>query len=545
MSHKNTSAKGAKKELPQPSKYNLRGVTNYPEKYKDYVNHEFPVDTSSKDEPVRKRLKSSTVKSDPESVVIEKAVKVPSPVEEIAITNEASSKLRIPRKVTKPAKIGSDLDELPITRCETFCTILPKTQKWLRYEFFYSILEHELYLGDDADFNYLFLKSFPTLGTRMLNLPQWRCIKRLLGKPRRFSAAFLREEMDANEIKRQKLRMINNRNLNILTDNFVHELPHKIPKDLAIGTPVLAKIVKPSEGIEGVFYGKIGEIKENAYTFIFHDDIRKPMTVPDTDIMTESLPELVSTKSVVEAYRASIKTGYKPLSEGSAAIVKDERSDLAKCPPPRVPVAKDVKIGNHPSRMLVNIAKLHKILETKTTIVNQMGELNNESEAAHLGTTEYAPELKIPYAKFCEQLTEVNNLIKSGLKELNDHVSNMNPIPTNEAVFKSHKMPAYLDQLARVHGETKVRHAAILSRGKFKNPKFHNLLVDLNVLMCQLQLYGKAKMNLSDLVTLKDSVDAIKQKVHKDNLDHFENYVEVPFTRFFKMIQRRWYEDHA
>lgn len=67
-------------------------------------------------------------------------------------------------------------------------------------EFFYSGVDQQLFF--ENDFVLLMKEYFPNLKTRKLRKPEWREIRRLMGKPRRCSQAFFDEEHQSLEAKR-------------------------------------------------------------------------------------------------------------------------------------------------------------------------------------------------------------------------------------------------------------------------------------------------------------------------------------------------------
>lgn len=73
-------------------------------------------------------------------------------------------------------------------------------RRWVYYEWFYSNIDRALLLGEN-DFERCLKQLFKRLKTRTLTKVQWSMIRRLIGKPRRCSSAFLmkKEEIWKNE----------------------------------------------------------------------------------------------------------------------------------------------------------------------------------------------------------------------------------------------------------------------------------------------------------------------------------------------------------
>ena len=115
---------------------------------------------------------------------------------------------------------------------------LPKAHRWVCYEFFYSNIDRVLFEGEN-DFMVCLRESFPQLKTRRLTRVEWCKVRRLMGKPRRCSAAFFAEERAELARKRYKIRLLQQRKQGDIT-NF-KDLPDNIPLQLTIGARVTAR----------------------------------------------------------------------------------------------------------------------------------------------------------------------------------------------------------------------------------------------------------------------------------------------------------------
>eukprot|EP00061_Rhincodon_typus_P016851 g45279.t1 len=176
---------------------------------------------------------------------------------------------------------------------------LPKAHKWCIYEWFYSNIDKPLFEGDN-DFCVCLKESFPNLKTRKLTRVEWGKIRRLMGKPRRCSAAFFAEERAALQVKRQKIRLLQQRKVTELSQ--YKDLPDEIPLPLVIGTKVTARL----RGFhDGLFTGQIDAVDTiNAtYRVTFDRTGLGTHTVPDyevlrlllsRDLMASRIPALFS-----------------------------------------------------------------------------------------------------------------------------------------------------------------------------------------------------------------------------------------------------------
>jgi len=78
---------------------------------------------------------------------------------------------------------------------------LPKARRFVFCEYFYSGVDQQIFLSEN-EFAQLMKESFPNLKCTKMRKPEWREVRRLVGRPRRCSQAFLNEEREALEEKR-------------------------------------------------------------------------------------------------------------------------------------------------------------------------------------------------------------------------------------------------------------------------------------------------------------------------------------------------------
>ncbi|KAG5452096.1 Protein lin-9 [Clonorchis sinensis] len=143
-----------------------------------------------------------------------------------------------------------------------------KTNKfcdWLGYEWLYSIIDREIFLGPN-DFQLILREHFPTLKTRNLRRSHWGIIRRMIGRPRRFSATFLAEERQSVQGKRRNLQYLqqiaSTGSLGPMAsehlDSLLNCLPlnTRIPPRLPIGTKLCVRLYSP---VQGLFLGVVQE----------------------------------------------------------------------------------------------------------------------------------------------------------------------------------------------------------------------------------------------------------------------------------------------
>jgi len=145
---------------------------------------------------------------------------------------------------------------------------LPKAHRWVIYEWFYSNLDQPLFCYNKPnDFQLCLNDIFPQLKTRNLRRTEWCQIRKLMGKPRRCSAAFLEEERETLKRRREKLREIYlNSNIDNLND--YQDLPDTISLPLIIGSKCTVLYKKTHDGL---FDGTINaiDLKNGTYRVSF------------------------------------------------------------------------------------------------------------------------------------------------------------------------------------------------------------------------------------------------------------------------------------
>ncbi|KER30245.1 hypothetical protein T265_03300 [Opisthorchis viverrini] len=147
--------------------------------------------------------------------------------------------------------------------CNMFKT--NKFCEWLGYEWLYSIVDREIFLGPN-DFQLILREHFPTLKTRNLRRSHWGIIRRMIGRPRRFSATFLAEERQSVHGKRRNLQYLqqvaSTGSLGPMAsehlDSLLNCLPltTRIPPRLPTGTKLCIRLYSP---VQGLFLGVVQE----------------------------------------------------------------------------------------------------------------------------------------------------------------------------------------------------------------------------------------------------------------------------------------------
>lgn len=130
---------------------------------------------------------------------------------------------------------------------------------------------------------------------------EWFYIRQALGRPRRFSQAFVRSEMELLEQQRDMVRMLQ-QGLQPETSGNI-PLPQEIPLPLAMGQRVLAR-APAVPGIPGglIFPGYVLAIccADCAYRIEFDAPSIGVRTVSDIDVSPVKQPQMISVKELLK-----------------------------------------------------------------------------------------------------------------------------------------------------------------------------------------------------------------------------------------------------
>ncbi|KAK3103727.1 hypothetical protein FSP39_021405, partial [Pinctada imbricata] len=164
-------------------------------------------------------------------------------------------------------------------------------------------------LLEENDFCNCLKENFPQLKTRCLRRVEWCKIRRLLGKPRRCSSAFFREEREALEIRRNKIRLLQKRKVSELQG--FKELPDEIPEHLVIGTKVTARLRRPQEGL---FTGTVDafDTVSNSYRISFDSPELGTHSIPDYEVLSNEHQETVPLSAFQQCYRTGSANMFSP-----------------------------------------------------------------------------------------------------------------------------------------------------------------------------------------------------------------------------------------
>ncbi|KAK0417234.1 hypothetical protein QR680_012897 [Steinernema hermaphroditum] len=418
---------------------------------------------------------------------------------------------------------------------------LPKARRWVYCEYFYSGVDQQIFLGDN-EFCQLLRESFPNLRCRTMNRQEWRTIRRLIGKPRRCSQAFLNEERQVLEAKREKIRQIYDGTCYQIAD--YNDLPQRLPRPLAVGMKVYARVRHPKDGI---YAGTIDAVLPDSYRIVFEkEEMIPPMNIRDSEVMAEQRLELVSMTYFLEMNRASMPHSAKQQLAMSSPYASHPRSIESRnipsssqysssssfpSPTKRYNSSRDEKVGNFPVRMLVILVKLAKLIETKRQYLQQVTAMNDEAQRMNLVTTSYPEPFKEKYARLVVDIELLNKMLKSYLTGINEYNAALLPhLSENSATTR----PEALRKLCNTHATQIVKHC---NNGlNVQDRHCLQLITSLTALLLQVRSLGQQKCTPYDLNSLSESINDIRAQIFPKNAGHFQDTVEIHMKQIYSMM---------
>ncbi|KAE8744983.1 hypothetical protein FOCC_FOCC008395 [Frankliniella occidentalis] len=391
---------------------------------------------------------------------------------------------------------------------------LPKAHKWVCYEWFYSNIDKTLFEGDN-DFMVCLRESFPQLRTRKLSRVEWCQMRRMMGKPRRCSVAFFEEERRELELKRTKIRLLQQRKLTDLSQ--CRELPDEIPLQLVIGTRVTARLRKPQDGL---FTGSIDAVdtSNNTYRITFERPGLGTHSVPDYEVLSTEAPEMISLSSFASKFRPrqSLQSGT-PLGSGISSILSSGLlgSDSS---------AQRSGINGLPAKLLDTLVRLQKILNIKKGKIKVLRSLNADAERKKSFGEPITELFQRQYASAVIDLERLNSDLHRYLTNMQALCFEIAPDTNTAALFT----PSHLRDRSR----DDARQMLEKYHGTVHSEKMVDLITDLTALMLQVKSVNVQSLSEGDhspyeLKVVQGSMEQIRSRLSPANQQLFQNCVEI------------------
>ncbi|XP_066917544.1 protein lin-9 homolog [Clytia hemisphaerica] len=426
-----------------------------------------------------------------------------------------------PLKRYEPRSLSKDFSQEQLESMNKNYTSIKNTLKqssgrrWAYYEFFYSNIDRALLLGCN-DFEICLKQMFQDLKTRMLTRRQWSNIRRLMGKPRRYSAAFLKEERAILEEKRKKIRYLHQLKGFEVTDmTQFKDLPEEVPTPMVIGTKVTAKVPDylQKDGLN-LFTGSIDAVDNvnNTFRIIFDREGIGSHSIPDTDVSSEEY-ESMNLQLFVVKERPKV---------AESTNQKVDKSD-ANCSPTRLRLKEELRkgsggtFGGFPVHFLLQLTTLSKAIALKKEYVKKLKEMNSKVELAQpFGYIK--KDFQRDYAFVVLELDKINT-------EMNDIFDNIQHYIHTDAPHMG-----ALDQSLNVRNECNEKAMDLIEQSQCILHDEHMLTLtkQFTSLMLQINHVAESEEPCSAKLSLLDSaVEEIKETLHPSNKKLFEDQVEI------------------
>ncbi|OCT77534.1 protein lin-9 homolog [Xenopus laevis] len=403
---------------------------------------------------------------------------------------------------------------------------LPKAHKWCIYEWFYSNIDKPLFEGDN-DFCVCLKESFPNLKTRKLTRVEWGKIRRLMGKPRRCSAAFFEEERSALEQKRQKIRLLQQRKVADVSQ--FKDLPEEIPLSLVIGTKVTARL----RGVhDGLFTGQIDAVdtQNSTYRVTFDRNGLGTHTIPDYEVLSNEPHETMPIAAFGQKQRPPRMFMTPPRSSYTPAIqspVMESDTLLAQSPWKTKTSSTDTEtIGGFPVEFLVQVTRLSKILMIKKEHIKLLREMNTEAEKLKSYSAPISIEFQRRYATIVLDLEQLNKDLNKVLHKVQQYCYELAP----DQGLQPADQPTSMRRRCEEDARQMVRKANTSSTGQpcVQNESLTELISRLTAILLQIKCLAEGgDLNSFEFKSLTDSINDIKSTIQPSSISCFQNNVEI------------------
>ncbi|XP_064601675.1 protein lin-9 homolog isoform X2 [Liolophura sinensis] len=447
------------------------------------------------------------------------------------------SPIRSPRKQSKPAasttRSQSNILSGPDKKLAQAIGVrlknllkLPKAHKWVCYEYFYSNLDIPLFKGEN-DFNICLQETFPQLKCKKMRRVEWCKARRLMGKPRRCSAAFFAEERASLEQRRNKIRLLQQRKLQELTS--FKDLPQEIPMHLVIGTKVTARLRRPQDGL---FTGSVEALDtvSNSYRVTFDKTGLGTHSIPDYEVLSNSPQETIPLSAFQQKHRPTRPPIFSPpkFVPGLSSPDHNLHNDPLLSGSPfkgRLMSLEGGTYGGFPIKFLVLVTRLSKILAVKKDCIKQLRDMNTQVEKLKSHQQPISLEFQRKYAGTVLELEKLNDDLNEYLLGVQNYCQELAP---DQGICP-------IDQPAEIRRKCEEEAQSILEKISptvfpkrlARNQKALNLIEHFTSLMLQIRTIGENEVNSFEFKSVQDNVKEIKASLDANNINCFQNNVEI------------------
>lgn len=408
---------------------------------------------------------------------------------------------------------------------------LPKAHKWACYEWFYANIDRSLLAGEN-DFCAHLTATFPNLKTRKLTRTEWCKIRRLMGKPRRCSQAFLAEERRLLDMKRQKIRQLQQQK--VVDVAYYRDLPEQIPLSLVIGTRVTALIHE--EPHDGLHTGVIDAVDtaNHGYRITFDKSEVGTQTVPDYEVVSNDPPEFLPLNSFQTRIKPRMPILKSPkfleILGNQVAEALGGRSSSNSLEQALMPSTanEEGSTSQYPMKLLALMVRVSKILALKKKRIYELKSMNDEVERLQSIDQEVPVELKRAYASNILDFEKLNSDLDDHLKAIhlfsNEFSIDTSCIPNPESIKQ--KCQANAKETLDLH----------LPEYEISNKKSLETITHMMSLMHLLKSVSESEDNVLQIKALDDTMQDYKSQLDPANVTSYEDNVEIHMNYIKKSI---------
>ncbi|KAK8365487.1 hypothetical protein V6Z12_A02G057700 [Gossypium hirsutum] len=304
--------------------------------------------------------------------------------------------------------------------CNFLCSY--QARRWCAFEWFYSTIDYPWFTKREfvEYLDHVGLGHIPRL-TRV----EWGVIRSSLGKPRRFSEQFLKEEREKLNQYRESVR----RHYAELHAGIGEGLPTDLARPLSVGQRVIAVHPKTRE----IHDGSVLTVDYSRYRIQFDSPELGVEFVMDVDCMPlnpmENLPASLSRQNTairkfVENYNELKMNGQSKESKMEENIKFMQCDNLENANSPSHTSPSTFSVGNLSQPVKAReadveaLSQLTRALDKKEAIVSELRRMNDEVLENQKGGDNYIKDsdsFKKQYAAVLLQLNEINEQVSSAL----------------------------------------------------------------------------------------------------------------------------------
>lgn len=394
---------------------------------------------------------------------------------------------------------------------------LPKAHKWACYEWFYANIDRTLLAGEN-DFCACLKETFPSLANKKLTRTEWCKVRRLMGKPRRCSQAFLAQERALLNLKRQKIRQLQQQK--VVDVNYYRDLPEQIPLSLVIGTRVTALLHKPHDGLCTGIIDAV-DTANHGYRITFDKSEIGTHTVPDYEVLSNDPPEFLPLNSFQTRIKPRMPILKSPkfleILGNQVAEALGGRTDNSTLI--QQTDNDDQSVSQYPMKLLALMVRVSKILALKKKRIFELKSMNDEVERLHSLNQEVPIELKRSYASNILDFEKLNS-------DLDDHLNAIH-LFSGEFSIDTSCIPNPDTIKQKCQTDAKVTLDLMLKDHKVSNAKSLDMLNHMATLVYLLKSASESEDNALQLKALDDTMHEYKSKLSRDFISSYEDNIEI------------------